>query len=107
VYIIEMILSLSFSIVIWTKFEFNIKDKKWCIIQCFKWNILNRMHIIILSQVGWLGGKKIDFHPWGSRINFHKWHGLWFMVWCWLNIPYLHSQLRLNAYQVNLSRHNS
>jgi hypothetical protein len=28
VYIIEMILSLSFSIVIWTKFEFNIKDKK-------------------------------------------------------------------------------
>jgi hypothetical protein len=38
------------------------------------------MHIIILSQMGWLGGKKFDFHPSGSRFNFHEWHGLWSMV---------------------------
>jgi hypothetical protein len=35
------------------------------------------MQIIILSQqVGQLGGEIVDFHPWGSRINSHKGHGL-------------------------------
>jgi len=27
------------------------------------------MHIIFLPQVGWLGGKGVDFHLWGSKIN--------------------------------------
>jgi hypothetical protein len=36
------------------------------------------MHIISMpQQVGWLGGKKIDFHPWGLKTNPHKWHQLW------------------------------
>jgi hypothetical protein len=35
------------------------------------------MHIISFpQQVGWLGDKRIDFCPWGSRINLHEWHGL-------------------------------
>jgi hypothetical protein len=30
------------------------------------------MHIIFLAQqVGWFGGKRIGFHPWGSKINSH------------------------------------
>jgi hypothetical protein len=24
------------------------------------------------QQVGWFGGKGIQFHPWGSRIKLHK-----------------------------------
>jgi hypothetical protein len=41
------------------------------------------MHITILSQqVGHLGGKGIDLHPWGSWFNSHNWHGLWSMVRC-------------------------
>jgi hypothetical protein len=31
------------------------------------------MHIIFLpQQVGWLGGKRVDIHPWGFKINPHK-----------------------------------
>jgi hypothetical protein len=31
------------------------------------------MHIIFLpQQVGWLGGKGVDFYFWGSKINSHK-----------------------------------
>jgi hypothetical protein len=41
------------------------------------------MHtIILLRQVGWLGEIGVDPYPWGSKINFHKWHGLWSMVGC-------------------------
>jgi len=33
---------------------------------CFKSSKVNRMHITTLPQkVGWIGGKGIDFHPWG------------------------------------------
>jgi len=39
----------------------------------FKSSKLNRMHIIILLQKKWwLGDKRVNFHPWGSKINFHK-----------------------------------
>jgi hypothetical protein len=40
------------------------------------------MHIPILSQqiTGWLGGKGVDVHPWASKFNPHKWHGLWSMM---------------------------
>jgi hypothetical protein len=39
--------------------------------------MLHRMHIIFVpQQVGWLGGKRIDIHRWGSKINHHKLHGL-------------------------------
>jgi hypothetical protein len=35
--------------------------------------MLNRMQINYLpQQVGWLGGKRVDFKPWGSKINPHK-----------------------------------
>jgi len=27
------------------------------------------------QQVGWLGGKRVDLHTWGSRVNPHEWHG--------------------------------
>jgi hypothetical protein len=27
------------------------------------------------QEVGWLGGKGVDLHTWGSRINPHEWHG--------------------------------
>jgi len=31
------------------------------------------MHITSLpQQMEWLGGRGIDLHPWGSRINPHK-----------------------------------
>jgi hypothetical protein len=36
------------------------------------------MHVTFLPQeMGWLGGKRIDFHPLGSRVNPYEWHGLW------------------------------
>jgi hypothetical protein len=39
----------------------------------FKSSKLNEIHIIILLyKKGWFGDKKINFHPWGSRINSHK-----------------------------------
>jgi hypothetical protein len=41
------------------------------------------MHVtFLLQQMGWLGGKGVNLHPWGSRINLHKWHGLWSMLKC-------------------------
>jgi len=41
------------------------------------------MHIIYSpQQVGWLGGKGVDLHPWGSRISLHEWHGLWSTLEC-------------------------
>jgi hypothetical protein len=40
---------------------------------------------------------------WGSRINFHEWHGLWSMLECWLNIFYLRSQHRLGGLPNNLN----
>jgi hypothetical protein len=41
------------------------------------------MHITILSQQeGQLGGKRVDLHTWGSRLNSHKWHGLWSTMGC-------------------------
>ncbi len=51
------------------------------------WNGLNKMHNSSLSQqVGWHGSKGVDFHPWDSKINSHKWHGLWPTPKCWLNL---------------------
>lgn len=52
------------------------------------------------------GGKKVDFHSWSSRINSHKWDGLWSTMGFCLNIPYLPSQLILDAYYVSLGRQN-
>jgi len=64
------------------------------------------MHITLFStKMGWLDGKGINLHPWGSRINAYEWHGLLSTLECWLNIPYLHSQPKLSAY-LTLSRHN-
>jgi hypothetical protein len=41
------------------------------------------MHVTTLpQQVGWLGGKKIDVHPCGSKINPHKRHWLWSTLEC-------------------------
>jgi len=93
------LLSLNFNIVtrkkIWIRYQ--ISKMMFCVM--FQWSKLNRMQITILSQqVRWLGGKRVDYHPWGSRIYSHRWHGLWLMVGCWLNIPYLLSLLRLSAY---------
>jgi len=35
--------------------------------------MLNKMHTTILSQqVGWLGGKRIDLHPWGFKDQFSQ-----------------------------------
>jgi hypothetical protein len=69
--------------------KIKYKYKKWCL----KWNKVNIMHTIISSQqMWWLGGKGVDLHPEGSRINSHKWHGLQSIVGCWSNIPYLHNQ---------------
>jgi len=51
-----------------------------------------------------LGGQRFYFHPWGSKINPHKWHGLWSTVVSWLSIPYLHSLLnRLGGLPNNLN----
>jgi len=34
---------------------------------------LNKTNIKLFTQlVGWFGGKRVQFHPWGSRIKFHK-----------------------------------
>jgi hypothetical protein len=33
---------------------------------------LNRIKIILFTQMGRLGGKGIELHPWGSRIKLHK-----------------------------------
>jgi hypothetical protein len=32
----------------------------------------NRINIILFTQVGWFGGEKVEFHPWGPKIKFHK-----------------------------------
>ncbi len=34
---------------------------------------LDRINItLFIQQMGWLGGKKVEFHLWGPRIKFHK-----------------------------------
>jgi hypothetical protein len=34
---------------------------------------LNRTNIkLFTQQMGWLGDKGIEFHPWGPRIKLHK-----------------------------------
>jgi hypothetical protein len=33
---------------------------------------LNRIKIKLLTQVEWLGGKGVEFHPWGMTIKFQK-----------------------------------
>jgi len=34
------------------------------------------MHVTSFEQqMGWLGGKGVDLHPLGLRINLHEWHG--------------------------------
>jgi hypothetical protein len=34
---------------------------------------LNRIKIILfIQQMGWLGAKKVGFHPWGLKIKLHK-----------------------------------
>jgi hypothetical protein len=32
--------------------------------------------------MGWFGGKGMDLHPLGSKLNFHEQHGLWSNVGC-------------------------
>ncbi len=59
---------------------------------------LNKINIrLFTQQVGWLGGKKVEFHPWGPRIKLHKWHMLWSTLKYWLNISYLPKLLRLGG----------
>jgi hypothetical protein len=42
-----------------------------------KYNIVNKINIkLFIEQVGWLGGKGFEFHPWDSMIKFHEWHVL-------------------------------
>ncbi len=39
---------------------------------------INKINIrFFTQQVGWLGGKRVKLHPWGSRIKFHKCYVLW------------------------------
>jgi hypothetical protein len=34
---------------------------------------LNKIKIkSFTQQMGWLGGKGVEFHPWGPRIKLHK-----------------------------------
>jgi hypothetical protein len=34
---------------------------------------VNKINIILFTQqVGWLGGKGVELHPWGPRIKLHK-----------------------------------
>jgi hypothetical protein len=33
----------------------------------------NRINIrLFTQQVRWLGGKEVEFHPWGPKIKLHK-----------------------------------
>jgi hypothetical protein len=32
---------------------------------------LNKINITLFTQ--WLGGKRIELHPWDLRIKLHKW----------------------------------
>jgi hypothetical protein len=42
---------------------------------------LNKINIkLFTQQMGWLGGKRIELHPWGPRIKLHKWHSLTIVV---------------------------
>jgi hypothetical protein len=39
---------------------------------------------LFTQQVRWLGGKKVEFHPWGRKIKLHKWHAFgqhWNIDW--------------------------
>jgi hypothetical protein len=41
------------------------------------------MHVTSFpQQARWFGDKGVDLHPWGSRINLKKWHGLWLTLEC-------------------------
>jgi hypothetical protein len=34
---------------------------------------VNRINVrLFTQQVGWLGGKGVELHPWGLRIKLHK-----------------------------------
>ncbi len=34
---------------------------------------LNKINTkLFTQQVGWFGGKRVQFHPWGPRIKIHK-----------------------------------
>jgi hypothetical protein len=34
---------------------------------------VNRINIkLFTEQVGWLGGKAVEFHLWGPRVKLHK-----------------------------------
>ncbi len=68
---------------------------------------LNKINTkLFTQQVGWHGGKGVEFHHWGPRIKLQKWHSLLLMIKYWLNILYLLGLLKLNAYlgKVNLGR---
>ncbi len=71
-YIIGEKISLNFNLV-FRKNRNKIQISKMMFAKCFKSSRLNIMHIIFLpQQVGWLGGRRANLHPWGSRINPHK-----------------------------------
>ncbi len=76
-------------------FSFGQFIKKiWIIkfeIMCNDWMKygLNKINTkLFTQQVGWLGGKRVQFCPWGPRIKLHKWHYWATMEYC-LNIPHL------------------
>jgi len=60
---------------------------------------LNKINIrLFTQQVGYLGGKGVELHPWDLKIKLHKWHELWSILEYWPNIPYLPNLLRLGDY---------
>jgi hypothetical protein len=50
---------------------------KFCVM--FKWSMIYTNVNIksFTQQMGWLGGKGVEFHPWGPKIKLHKSHVLW------------------------------
>jgi hypothetical protein len=39
---------------------------------------LNKINIkLFTQQLRWVGGKKVEFHPWDTLIKYHKSHSLW------------------------------
>ncbi len=60
---------------------------------------LNKTNIRLFTQeMGWLGGKGIEFHIWGPGNKLHMWHLLWSTLEYWQNILYLLRLPRLGDY---------
>jgi hypothetical protein len=59
---------------------------------------LNKIKIkLFTQQLSWFGGKKVEFHPWDTRIKYDKSHSLWSTLEYCLNISYLPRILSLGG----------